>query len=48
MEGYCDLTEVFDCVHHDTALSKLDFRKKLAKLMNESNHSLVIGTKVWR
>jgi len=27
----CDLTKVFDCVHHDTSLSKLDFYQKTGK-----------------
>ena len=40
----CDLTKVFDCAHHDTSLYILNFYQKLAKLMNESNHTLGIGT----
>jgi len=27
----CDLTKVCDCVHHDTALSKLNFYQKTSK-----------------
>jgi hypothetical protein len=44
----CDLTKVFDCVHHNRAQSKLDFYQKLANLMVESNRTSGLGAKVWR
>jgi predicted transcriptional regulator len=46
----CELTNVFDCVHRDTSLSKLDFclKKNLAMLINESNRTTGIDSKVWR
>jgi hypothetical protein len=28
----CDLTTVFDCVHHDMSLSKLNLYKKTGKV----------------
>ena len=47
-EDFIDLTNVFDCVNHDTSLSIINFYYKLAKLMNESYRTSGIGTKVSR
>jgi hypothetical protein len=43
VEIFCDLAKAFVCVNLDILPSKLYFYRKLAKLMNGSDHTLEIG-----